>query len=123
MLQINKKATLVSSKYNLHFLFWNKNIANNYLTKKSVSTLITLRSPKHFNIGKHKIRSLNYKTRFLVLKFNKKITTQSILNSPNLLYSCLKKGITLTPTIYINSIKISIKTVFKLMWLGTLFFF
>ena len=88
-----------------------------------MSSLITLRSPKHFNIGKHKILSLNYKTRYLFLNFNNKIGTKSIINSPKFIYLCLKKRLNLTPTIFIHSIKLTVKTVFQLMWLGMLFFF
>lgn len=123
MLQINKKATITLVKYNLQFLLWNKKIANNYLAKKTISNLITLRSPKHFNIGKHKIFSLNYKTRYLFLKFNSKVNTKSIINSSKFIYLCLKKRLTLTPTIFIHSIKFTVKTFFKLTWLGMLFFF
>ena len=123
MLQINKKSILLKVKYNLQFLTWNKIIANKYLTKKSISNLITLRSPKHFNIGKNKFNSLNYKTKKLYIQFNGKIRTSSIINSTKFLYTCFKKKILLTPTISINSLKITVKTLFKLMWLETLFFF
>ncbi len=123
MLQINKKGIITLVKYNLQFLLWNKKIANDYLAKKTISSLITLRSPKHFNIGKHKIFSLNYKTRYLILSFNNKINTKSIINSPKFIYLCLKKRLNLTPTVFIYSIKFTMKTSFQLMWLGILFFF
>ncbi len=123
MLQINKKSILLKVKYNLQFLTWNKKLAKKYLVKKSKSTLITLRSPKHFNIGKHKFETLNYKTKKLFIKFNTKVRTSSIITSTNFFYNSLKKKISLTPTISVNSLKMTVKTLFRLMWLETLFFF
>lgn len=88
-----------------------------YLTKKQTKkwkkqTVIFLRSPKHFNIGKHKILSfntgknykyfLNYKINFLTLiKKNNLYNIYSVFHKMNILYR-------------INSIKIDVNT--KIIW-------
>lgn len=123
MLQIKKNGKLITSKYNLQFLFRNKTIASKYLAKKKVTHSITLRAPKNFNIGKNKILNLNYMTNNLILKSRNNVTVSSLLNSSSFFYICAKKRIKLTPTLIINSIRFTVKTKFKLMWLGTLFFF
>lgn len=60
-------------------------LRGNFLTKKffkknSKQTLIFLRAPKHFNIGKHKVSSFNnfYGYNY---KFNYKIPTEQFLNN------------------------------------------
>lgn len=66
-------------------------LRGNYLTKKVLKkntkqTLIFLRSPKHFNIGKHKVSSfVNYKK--YSYKLNYKIPTNHYLNNQYLLFN------------------------------------
>lgn len=115
MLQIKKKSLLISTKYNIQFLFRKRNFID-YKLQKTKSQYITLRSPKHFNIGKYKIYSLNYKTPTLL-----KLKTFNFffynVESFNYLYKILIKSIKLTPTTKVNSIRVKIKTFFKIMWL------
>ena len=117
MLKIKKEAMLVYCKYNLQFLFRNKKLAALYQAKKKVSSSITLRSPKHFNIGKHKILNLNYVTPTLIIKSISKININSLTNSPDLILEICSKKIQLNPTLSVKSIKVGVKTKFKLKWL------
>ena len=117
MLKIKKTSTLCESKYNLNFLFKKRNLGSNYRLKLQQSSSIILRSPKHFNIGKHKIINLNFKTPALLVRSNNSFFLPSLVSSQNSLYKILSKRIQTTPTITVNSIRISIKTKFKLMWL------
>lgn len=119
MLQIKKKCLLVFCKYNLKFLFRNKNLSKNYLVKKKVSKSIILRSPKHFNIGKQKILNLAYKTPSLLIKFNNKLTVNTLVSHHDLLLETVSKKLQLTPTVATNSVKFTIKTKFKIKWLVT----
>lgn len=115
MLQIKKNATLVSCKYNLLFLF-RKRYYTDYNLVKTKTQSIFLRSPKHFNIGKQKILNLNYKTPTLF--FNKKYSF--FFNGKwyeDILYKILCTRIKLTPTIKVSSLRVTLKTKFKLMWL------
>lgn len=68
MLQIKKKMIIKFCHHNLTFLFREKSLDSKFLLKKRLNQSITLRAPKHFNIGKHKIYSLN--TKALNLKYN-----------------------------------------------------
>ncbi len=115
MLQIKKKGHVVSTKFNVQFLFRKRNFLD-YKLQKSKNQCITLRSPKNFNIGKYKIYSLNYKTPTLINKKNYKFFFTDTKNF-FLLYQILIKLIKITPTTRVNSIRIKIKTSFKLMWL------
>ena len=88
-----------------------------YLTKKKTKkwkkqSMVYLRSPKHFNIGKHKILSfntlknykyiLNYKINFLLLiKKNNLFNIYSIFHKINILYR-------------VNSVKINVNV--KISW-------
>lgn len=93
-------------------------LRGNYLTKKilkknSKQTLIFLRAPKHFNIGKHKISSFvnYYKYSY---KMNYLLATQQFLFNKNFFF----KFFTLFHKIHllyvINSIKINTKI--KIKW-------
>jgi hypothetical protein len=123
LLQIKKKSKIILCKYNLTFLFRNKKLAKQYISKKVTPHFITLRAPKNFNIGKYKIFSLNYKTPNLSFSFDKNIMTQTIILNPSLLMSSLTKCIKTNPTLYVNSIRVTIKSLFKLMWLVVLYSF
>ena len=121
MLQIKKKSKIILCKYNLIFLFRNKKIAKKYISKKITPHFITLRAPKNFNIGKYKIFSLNYKTPNLSFSFNKSIMTETLISNPILLKSSLIKCINTNPVLHVNSIRVTIKSLFKLMWLVVLY--
>jgi len=118
MLQIKKKAVLSSCRYTLQFLFRNKQLKPDYIIKKKKSQMIYLRSPKHFNIGKQKIISLNYRTPSFVLPVAYQFFINSLVSSPNLIYKIFTKKLLLTPTTSAKSIKINVNTKFKLKWLG-----
>ena len=119
MLQIKKKCIIDFSKYNLEFLLLNKKLANVYQVKKKTSKLIILRSPKHFNIGKQKILNLCYRTPTLLVELNYKTTTNVLVKHPDLLFQIIIKKLQLNSTVTTKSVKIRIKTKFKLKWLET----
>lgn len=118
MLQIKKNSTILYFKYNLNFLFRNKKLSNFYKASKHVSQSITLRAPKNFNIGKHKILNLNYQTHSAILTLKKKIKLNSFISQNDLLFNACSKSLLLTPTLSLKSAHISIRTQFKIMWLG-----
>ena len=117
MLQIKKNCSLIECKYNLLFLFRKRSIESVYPLKKQKTSSITLRSPKHFNIGKHKIVNLNFKTPSLFYKSHSNIFLHSLFFSKSLLYKILTKRIKTTPALYVHSVRISVKAKFKLTWL------
>ena len=92
-------------------------LRGNYLTKKvfkkiSKQTLIFLRAPKHFNIGKHKVSSfVNYKKHSYLLNF--KIPTNEFLKNKFLFYYLFSTFHKINIHYILNSIKISIKTKIK----------
>jgi hypothetical protein len=45
------------------------------------------------------------------------------VTAPQLLLNSLTKSIKTNPTVFVNSVRVTIKTVFKLMWLVVLYFF
>lgn len=93
-------------------------LRGNYLTKKilkknSKQTLIFLRSPKHFNIGKHKVSSfLNYKK--YKYNLNYKIFTNHYLINQYLLFNIFIHFHKLHFLFNISSIRSTIKT--KIKW-------
>lgn len=115
MLQIKKKAALTLCKYNLMFLFRKSNYKTHFVRKQKTQSIF-LRSPKHFNIGKQKIYNLNYKTPTLFFKQTYPLFITSVFNT-NILYNFLKKRIQTSPTLKVNSLKITVQTTFKIMWL------
>ena len=86
-------------------------LRGNYLTKKffkknTKQTLIFLRAPKHFNIGKHKISSfVNYKKYNYALNYN--IPTNDFLNNKLLFYKIYNIFHKFHLLYVINSIKIT----------------
>lgn len=92
-------------------------LRGNYLTKKilkknSKQTLIFLRSPKHFNIGKHKVSSfLNYKNYNYKLKY--KICTNHFLTNQYLLFNIFTYFHKLHFLFNISSIRSTIKIKIK----------
>lgn len=61
MFKINKLSTTLSVFTNF-MLFQQKTTENLPILKRRKSSLVTLRSPKHFSVGKLKVTSLNYKS-------------------------------------------------------------
>ena len=86
-------------------------LRGNYLTKKILKkntkqTLIFLRAPKHFNIGKHKVSSfVNYKSYSYILKYN--IPTIEFLNNKLLFYKIYNIFHKFHLLYILNSIKIT----------------
>lgn len=107
MYKINKKSIL--SKFILR---------GNYLTKKilkstSKQTLIFLRAPKHFNIGKHKISSfVNYHK--YEYNFNFSIPTEQCLQNKLIFFKLFSLFHKLHFLYIINSIRITSKV--KIKW-------
>ncbi len=81
MLKIKKSGFLVKASHIFSVLFRSKNLKNFVLLKKKLSQLITLRSPKHFNIGKNKVYTVNSKVCNTVISFKKKMHLNSFLNA------------------------------------------
>lgn len=118
MLQIKKKAQLKTVCYSLLFLFRSREHNSSYFLRKQLTQTVTLRSPKHFNIGKYKIFNLNYKTINLSVVKGFKFHLNTMSNTGSYLFKKLSTHIQCSPVLRVNSIKLSINTKFKLMWLG-----
>ena len=118
MLQIRKKSLLVQCKYNLRLLFRRRGIESQYRVQKQKTSSIILRSPKHFNIGKQKITNLNFRTPDLSYGTVHSFFLHTLFISHTTLYKLLVKRIKTTPVLGVNSLRVSIKTQFKLRWLG-----
>lgn len=104
-------------KINKTSLLTNFTLRGNFLTKKifkknSKQTLIFLRAPKHFNIGKHKVSSFVnfYKYDY---KFCYKIPTEQFLNNKALFLKFFPLFHKLHFLYVINSIKICTKLKIK----------
>lgn len=117
MLKINKNAVLKQVHYNITFLFRAKSLDEKFLLKKKASQVVTLRSPKHFNIGKHKVLSVNSKALNVVKHFNKPVHISFLLRGNNTWASL---GRVLENNIYFlpKTLSIKISTKFKIKWLG-----
>lgn len=107
MYKLNKNSNLI-----------NLTLRGNYLTKKilkknSKQTLIFLRAPKHFNIGKHKISSFSnfYKYSY---NLNFKLATQQFLVNKNFFFNFFTLFHKVHILYIINSVKI--KTKIKIKW-------
>lgn len=107
MYKINK--TIILEKFSLR---------GNYLTKKifkknSKQTLIFLRAPKHFNIGKHKISSfINYKKYNYFLNYQ--IPTNEFFKNKYLFYKIYNIFHKFHFLFILNSIKIT--SSLKIKW-------
>lgn len=92
-------------------------LRGHYLTKKvfkkiSKQTLIFLRAPKHFNIGKHKVSSfVNFKTHNY--KVNFKLPTTNFIKNKFLFYYLFSTFHKINIHYSITSIKLNIKTKIK----------
>jgi len=95
----------------------NYNIRGVYLTKNKIKwkkqILIYLRSPKHFNIGKHKILSFKtIKTYYYLLNYS---INYKFFYKKNNLYKIYNIFHKLNILYRINSVRITIKT--KILWI------
>lgn len=117
MLQIKKKAQLINVKYNAQFLFRLKKYNEEYFLKKQKNESITLRSPKNFNIGKNKIVNLNYRSVSLNNTKCYKFPLGLFVKKNSVLFSRLLKFIQSNTYLGLRSVKLTIKTTFKIMWL------
>jgi hypothetical protein len=107
----------------LYKLNKNTNLTNvilrgNYLTKKVLKnnhkqTLIFLRAPKHFNIGKHKVSSF---VNFYKYSYNLKVklSTKQFLINKNFFFNFFNIFHKIHFLYIINSVKI--KTTIKIKW-------
>lgn len=99
---------------NLNFIL----LRGNYLTKKvykklSKQTLIFLRAPKHFNIGKHKVSSfVNYKKH--IYRFSYVFPTNDFIKNKYFFYKIFSLFHKINLTYSITSIKINTKV--KIQW-------
>ena len=83
--------------------------------KKQVSHSILLRAPKHFNIGKHKIKNLNYKYSN-VYKLNLLIKVPLFLHNIANIIGLAQKIITKNTLFLINSHQCTVCTKFKVFF-------
>lgn len=104
-------------KINKTSILTNLTLRGNFLTKKffkknSKQTLIFLRAPKHFNIGKHKVSSFKnfYKYNY---SFNYKIPTEQFLNNKLLFLKFFSLFHKIHLLYTLNSIKVSTKLKIK----------
>lgn len=102
MYKINKKIRL--DYFNIRGLFFSKKL----IQKHKKHTLVYLRSPKHFNIGKHKIFSFNNTHKILI---NLKLTLPIILllRGSLFFFTILEKFFNYKLLLRFNSIRINTK--------------
>lgn len=81
MLKIKKSGFLIKASHIFSILFRSKKLTKFFTLKKKLSQLITLRSPKHFNIGKNKTYTVNSKVSNTVFNFKKKMHLNSFLKA------------------------------------------
>lgn len=116
MLQIKKKLQFFSLRYNFYTLQPKiyKKIKN---IKKKKQSVISLRAPINFNVGKYKVYSLNNKlsSNFILIKNNSYIN--SFLDKSVLSYYNLYKNIAMYKLNKVKSVSILIKTTIKFNWL------
>jgi len=94
----------ITIRYNL--------LSKKYFKKSKKSTLVYLRSPKHFNIGKHKVFS--FKNFFaLKLTLNFKIYLQILLKYPIFLIKFLPKLTEINNLRKVNSLRVKAKVNIK----------
>jgi hypothetical protein len=117
LLQIKKDSILSSLNYQLTFLSRQKSFQKIFKLKRQLSTTVFLRSPKHFNIGKHKLVSLNFKNINLKIYPIVAIPTRLLLKPTGEIFSLLIKPIGVNTTVLPKSLKVIIRTHFKLIWL------
>ena len=104
------KKTLIS--YKILSKIKNKSIN----IKKQVSHSVLLRAPKHFNIGKHKIKNLNYK--YINIHNYSNININSLLFMYNIIniVKILQKSINRNTLFLVNSYQFVTITKFKFLF-------
>ena len=106
MYRINNSSKLesITIRYNL--------LSKKYFKKSKKSTLVYLRSPKHFNIGKHKVFSFK---NFFALKLflNYKVYLQVLLKYPMFLIRLLPKFTEINMLRKVNSLRVKAKVNIK----------
>lgn len=100
---INKHAVLRNITLRGYF------VSKQFLKKNKRQSLIYLRSPKHFNIGKQKVFSFNNKF-FFSYNFNKSIFYPYILNNKSFNYFYYLKNYATNLNFKVSSFKISTTT-------------
>lgn len=121
MLQIKKSMTLQNCKYNLSFLFRKKRFDKLYTVRKQKSSVIVLRAPKHFNIGKQKVLNLNYQTPDLILPMELPMSLFTFLKRPYAMYSAFLKRVRTNPALGVKSVRLRVSTKILLKWLEILY--
>ena len=94
-----------------------KELQKMFKLKKQLTTTVFLRSPKHFNIGKHKLINLNFKVVNLKIRPNTVIPTTTLLAPSSQTFSTFFKPLMVNTTILPKSVKVTVVTSFKLIWL------
>lgn len=115
MLLINKKLKYIYINYNFFTLQPKTTTILNNLKKKQ--SIVSLRAPRNFNIGKYKVYNLNNK---LKLKFYVQKVYSHLFNFTNinlLNFYKLHKHLNLFKLNKVKSISFLIKTTIKFIWL------
>jgi hypothetical protein len=117
MLQIKKLSNSLKATYKLQTIFRLNDLKKKYSLKKKISNSVILRSPKHFNIGKQKIKSINYIFVNIGFVVKKNVYSNIIQQDTKYLFKLLDKFTETNIYIKTDSVKLSIKTKFIIMWL------
>jgi hypothetical protein len=117
LLKIKKKSTLLNIKYKLQLLFKLKSIKTIYNVKKKESSLVYLRSPKHFNIGKQKILNINHKLFHAIKITSSNLLINNLIGNTGKLFISAEKSIPQNTFLQTKSIKFFINTSFTIKWL------
>ena len=84
-------------------------LSKKFNKKNHKNTLVYLRSPKHFNIGKHKIFS--YKNKFMdLLDLNHKVTTKTLIKYEQYFFKLMYKLKHTHSLKHTNSLRVNLKT-------------
>lgn len=110
--KLNKDCDLNYIKIN--YLVLTKKNKKNIIKKRIKQQLIFLRAPKHFNIGKQRVKSLNYKAFDYLTKndiYLKSINTKLIYD--NYLFEYISRYFGLNNLYIINKLNVNIYTKIK----------
>lgn len=111
MLIINKNSYLKKIVINYKNIFF---IKDSIKFKKSISHTVFLRAPKHFNIGKIKIKNINYKYFKILYTSNLSISSKFFFFN-NLLFFYINKNAHINILKNVNSYQIFINTKLKFL--------
>lgn len=89
-------------------------LSKRFLKSNKKNTLVYLRSPKHFNIGKHKVFSFknNFSTHLLL---NLKLANKALVYYPMFFFRYIPTIVDVNTLKRINSLRVSIST--KIKWI------